>query len=314
MSAAVSVIIPNLHSPVIGEVLSSLLAQADALPGPLEVWVVGQDRYDQVQPSEHVHALVTAHPVSPARARNLGAAAAQAETLVFLDADCVPQPGWLAAMLDAAARWPDAGAISGAMLPHGDTFTAHCGQIARFHEHLNVNPPGQRRTLASFSLLVPRPVWRVVGGFDERFRFAAGEDLDLSVRIALAGHPLYFEPRAVVRHRPTRVGYRSLWRHDFRSGTQSIVVRQRYPDYYQMQGWMQAPAAWILLSPAIALVRVVQIYAGPPRLWRYWRCGFWVALSKLAWCWGAAAGLMRLQRPAPSPAKGSAQAGPIDGQ
>jgi GT2 family glycosyltransferase len=231
----------------------------------------------------------------------LGAAAAQGEKLILLDADCVPQPGWLAAMLDAAARWSDAGAISGAMLPQGDTFTSHCGQIARFHEHLNVNPPGPRSTLASFSLLVPRPVWRAVGGFDEKFKFAAGEDLDLSVRIALGGRALYFEPRAVVRHRPTRVSWRSLWQHDFRSGTQSIVVRRQYADYYQTRDWMLMPWGWMVLSLAIALVRTVQIYAGTPRLWRYWRCGFWVALSKLAWCWGAAAGLM--QQPVKSPAE-----------
>jgi hypothetical protein len=300
MNAAVSVIIPNLHSPVIGEVLRALLSQADALSKPLEVWVVGQDRYGQVQPGGLVHMLATVHPVPPAQARNLGAAAAVGEKLIFLDADCVPQPGWLAAMLDAAARWPDAGAISGAMLPEGDTFALHCGQVAGFHQHLNLNPPGQRRVLASFSLLVPRPVWLAVGGFDERFKFAAGEDLDLSIRIALRGHSLYFEPRAAVRHRPRRAGWRSLWQHAYRGGTQAVVVRQRYASYYQMPGWMLTPWPWVLLSPAIALARTVQIYVGTPRLWRYWRCGLWVALSKLAWCWGAAAGLVRPPaRPAP---------------
>jgi len=69
MNAVVSVIIPNLHSPVIGEVLGALLAQADALSKPLEVWVVGQDRYGQVQPDERVHMLTTAHPVPPAWCR-----------------------------------------------------------------------------------------------------------------------------------------------------------------------------------------------------------------------------------------------------
>jgi len=312
MSAVVSVIIPNLHSAVIGEVLGALLAQADVLSAPLEVWVVGQDRYGQVRPGGRVHVLTTAHPVPPAQARNLGAAAAEGETLIFLDADCVPQPGWLAAMLDAAARWPDAGAISGAMLPDGDTFALHCGQVSRFHEHLNLNPPGQRRVLASFSLLVPRPVWQAAGGFDERFKFAAGEDLDLSIRIALRGYTLHFDPRAAVRHRPKRSSWRSLWQHDFRGGTQAIVVRRRYAGYYQMPSWMLTPWTWVLLSPAIALVRTVQIYVGPPRLWRYWRCGLWVALSKLAWCWGAAASLMR---PAvKSPLEESARADSIDGK
>lgn len=291
MSATVSVIIPDLHSPVISEVLEALLAQADAIPDLLELWVVGQDRYGQVQPSGRVHMLTTPDPVSPARARNLGAASAKGQTLIFLDADCIPQPGWLKAMLEAAARWPDSGAISGAMLPDGDTLVTYCGQIAGFHEHLNLHPPGQRRTLASFSLLVPRPVWEAVGGFNEQFEFAAGEDLDFSIRIALHGHALYFEPRATVRHRHQRTSWRSLWRRSFRSGNQSILVRRSYVSYYQMPRWMFRPWIWILLSPGIALARAAQIYARCPYLWRHWGCVPWVAISKLAWCWGAAAGL-----------------------
>jgi GT2 family glycosyltransferase len=290
--AKVSIVIPNLHSPVIGQVLEALRTQDYDLD-QVEVLVMGLDRHKLVREDDLVQFVSTGEPVPPARARNLGAAAVQGEKLIFLDADCVPQPGWLAAMLDAAARWSDAGAISGAMLPEGDTFALHCGQVAGFHEHLNLNPPGQRRVLASFSLLVPRSVWLAVGGFDEQFKFAAGEDLDLSIRIALCGHPLYFEPRAAVRHRPRRAGWQSLWQHAYRGGTQAIVVRQRYAGYYQMPRWMLTPWVWVLLSPVIALARTVQIYFGTPRLWRYWRCGLWVALSKLAWCWGAAAGLVR---------------------
>lgn len=294
MSSLVSVVIPNLHSPVVGEVLSALLKQAGDVPASLEVWVVGQDRYGQVRPSERVHMLTTAQPVPPAEARNLGATAAQGETLIFLDSDCVPQPGWLSAMLDAATRWAEAGAISGAMLPVGDTFIMHCGQVARFHEHLTLNRPGPRCTLASFSLLVPRSVWQATGGFDERFKCAGGEDLDFTVRVALQGYPLYFEPRAAVRHRPGRATWSALWQHDLRGGSQGIVVRRRYADYYRTPAWLLTPWTWKWLSPVIALARAVQIYATTPRLGLYWRCSPWVVLSKLAWCLGAASGLRQL--------------------
>lgn len=298
-----SIVIPNLNSPVIGEVLASIRAEMRGQSEAWEVWVVGQDHEGRVSTDRHVHLLTTPVPVPPARARNLGASAARGDVLVFLDADCIPQPGWLSAML-AAARRPEVGAVSGAMLPDGDTFAAHCGQIASFHEHLSLNSPARRRTLASFSLLVPRAVWQTVEGFDERFQFAAAEDLDLSIRIA-QNLELFFEPRAVVRHKPQRRNWRSLWQHAYRGGTQSAIVRHRYAGYYQTPTWTFAPWIWFLFSPVIALGRAWQIYAGTPGLWRYWRCAPWVFLSKLAWCWGAAAGLARL--PIPSPPKHESQ-------
>lgn len=293
MNPAVSIVIPNLHSPVVGQVLENVLAQCHEASGGVDVWVVGQDRYGQVEPSDRIHLISTPQPVPPARARNLGAAASDGQMLIFLDADCIPQPGWLAAMLEAAARWPDAGAISGAMLPDGDTFALHCGQIARFHEHLYLNPPGPRRSLASFSLLVPRKVWTKVGGFDERFLFAAGEDLDLTIRIVQQGYALCFAPQARIRHRPRRANWRAQWAHDWRGGTQAIVVRRAYAGYYGMSRWMFKPWVWSLFSVPIALARTAQIFTRP-RLWRYGYCAPWVFLSRLAWCWGAAAGIRSL--------------------
>jgi GT2 family glycosyltransferase len=293
----VAIVIPNLHSPVIGEVLAALLSQIDSLAVPAEVWVVGQDRYDLVQASEKIHVLETREPVPPSRARNLGAAAATGSILIFLDSDCVPQLGWLAGMLRAFERWPEAGAISGSMLPKGGTPGATCMQVAVFHEHLQLNAPGSRSTLASFSLLIPHSLWEAVHGFNEEFRFAAAEDLDLSIRIALQGRSLYFEPGAAVCHKPSRKGWQALWRYAQRSGSQSIVVRRHYADYYQMPAWSNRPWAWRVLSPLIALARTSQIFVRTPGLWHYRGCAPAVFISKLAWCWGAAAGLEISARP-----------------
>ena len=290
----ISIVIPNLHSRVLGEVLAAVTTQTHDCADSIDVWIVGQDRFGYAQSNGQVHFIETPQPASPAQARNLGAVAAPGDMLIFLDADCVPQPGWLTMMTSALTRWPEAGAISGSMLPDGDSFGAHCAQVATFHEHLNLSRSGPRPTLASFSLLVPRDVWQTLHGFDEQFKFAAAEDLDFSVRVALQGRPLYFEPRAAVRHISQRRGWRSLWRHAFRSGSQSIIVRCRYADYYRTPAWMRSVWAWRILSPAIAVARSVQIYRINFSLLRYWRCAPSIVLSKLAWCWGAASGLEQL--------------------
>src|SRR5512139_3828680 len=93
----VSIIIPNLHSPVIGETLTSLERQT--YQGAFEVIVVGQDRYGLVKEREGVKHIVTPEPASPAKARNIGIQAAKGDILVFIDADCVAASDWLSCLL-----------------------------------------------------------------------------------------------------------------------------------------------------------------------------------------------------------------------
>lgn len=284
----VAIIIPNLHSPVIDEVVTAVLTQTETA---MAVWVVGQDRHDRIPLHPQVHILVTPEPVYPGVARNLGAAkaAADADVLIFLDADCVPQPGWLPALLEARQAHPDAGAISGAMLPQSNGFIQYCGQIANFHEFLHLHPPALRPTLASFSLLVPRVAWDGSGGFDPQLRHT--EDMDFTLRLRAQGWTLWFEPRARVYHRPTRVTLRQFWTYARCGGVDSIRMRLRYAKACSMPFWSYWPWAWCLGAPGIAALRTVQIYAHTPGLWRHLRCLPWVFMHKLAWCYGAADGL-----------------------
>ncbi len=278
-----TVVIPNLHSPVVDEVITAVLAQA----GPeLDVWVVGQDRYGKIPHHPRVHALITPEPVLPGVARNLGAAQSDADALIFLDADCVPQPGWLAALRAAWEAHPDAGAISAAMLPHSDSFIQHCGQVAGFHEFLCSHPPASRPILASFSLLVPRGAWNMSGGFDPASW--PSEDIDFTLRLRAQGWTLWFEPQARVYHRPTRVTFVQFWRYARRGGRYSLQMRRRHSEAYVMPFWARWPWAWRLGGPVIATVRTAQIYIRTPGLWRYLVCLPWVWLHKFAWCMGAA--------------------------
>lgn len=283
----ISVIIPNLHSLVIDKVIAAVLEQA-AEVAPVDVWVVGQDRYGKIPVHPQVHALVTPEPVYAGMARNLGAAqaVASAEVLIFLDADCIPQPGWLMALLEAWQAHPEAGAISGAMLPQSDTFIQHCGQIANFHEFLHLHPPVTRPMLASFSLLVPRAAWESSGGFDPTLWPA--EDIDFTLRLRAQGWTLWFEPRARVYHCPARVTWRQFWDYARRSGRYSLRMRLRHAEAYAMPFWSHWSWAWRLGAPLIAALRTVQIYLHTPGLWRYLYCLPWVFLHKLAWCYGAA--------------------------
>ena len=65
---SISIIIPNLHSPLVGEVIAALRAQT-ARDRIAEIVVVGQDRYGLVVPDDLVRPIVTERPVYPGAAR-----------------------------------------------------------------------------------------------------------------------------------------------------------------------------------------------------------------------------------------------------
>jgi GT2 family glycosyltransferase len=292
MTDAVSVVIPNLHSPVIHRVLAALHDQS-WYPAAFEVIVVGLDRYGLVTEDASVRFLRTDGPASPARARNLGWRAARHDAVVFLDADCVPRPDWLHNLISFADQMENVGAVSCGMDCESRSFWTTCDQVAAFHEHSLLNPSGERRNLPSYGIYVPRIVLQQTGGFDEAFRFAAGEDLDLTSRIKLLGYKLYFNPKAVVIHFPTRGTARDLWRHAYRSGHESIKVRLRYRNLYHMPFWSDSVWAWRLLALPIAWTKTAQILLCSG-VFRHVHCAPAVFLAKVGWCLGAADSLSEI--------------------
>lgn len=134
-------------------------------------------------------------PAGPAVARNRAAAQADADVLVFVDADVVVAPGAIQGMCDLLDTTPGVAAVFGAydLAPPERNFMSQFKNLSHAYVHETGRPDAQ--TFWAGLGAIRAPVFRAVGGFDERFRRPSIEDIDLGYRIVGAGHQIRLDPR-----------------------------------------------------------------------------------------------------------------------
>lgn len=289
---SVSVIIPCYgHAEVLPRLLEALEAQETSLD--FEVLVVesgGNEAARRVGGRfPRVRVLPHRRRLFPGAARNRGAAEARGEVLAFVDADAVPEAGWLEALhgrLVSSRRLASSGRItmvSGTVaLPPG---TGAAGQVLHWIEFSSFLPglaSGYREALSSSNLLVRKADLAACGGFDEGLEMA--EDLMLCRRIRrLRGGRLYFEGGVGVSH-PNDVSW------------EGARVRLRRLGYWSgvFRTLEEVPGSWLRHFPALSLA--LPLWRVPVIMGRLYRVNrgeclrALVRLPRLAaglWTWSA---------------------------
>lgn len=145
-----------------------------------------------------------------AAANNRAAELAPSRWIACLNPDAFAEPGWLAALVEAGER-TGAAAVGSLQLHDADPQrldgvgdVLSIGGVAWRGGYLR---PRADYDLREAEILAPcaaaalyrRDAWERAGGLDERY-FAFFEDVDLGVRLRLAGERAVFAPDAVVRH------------------------------------------------------------------------------------------------------------------
>lgn len=278
----ISVIIPNLHSPIVDRTIESVLSQE--IDHPFEVIVVGMDKHGLVDQYPEVRHIQTPEPVGAAAARNLGIRHARGERLFFIDSDCIAQEGWMAALMRGFEQgYPVVG--GGVQSPREPFWLLACN-LSMFYGELASQKEGERRFMPTLTLAVRREVIEQVGPLDEGL--PRGQDIDWTSRMTLAGCRLLFKPSAVVEHHPERQDLASMREMVRKSGYDMIVVRRRYPEIFTIPPLLEQPLAWQLLAPLIASWVTLRILWRTAEVREHPRLIPYIYLQKLSWCKGAA--------------------------
>lgn len=200
---AASVVIPARDAePTIGDAVRAIRDQRDGRGRPLEVIVVDDGSRDGTArvAAEAGATVVTAAGDGPARARNLGVAAARAATILFTDADCCAQPGFAERLLQPLLDDPGVAGTKGAYVTGQRSLTARFVQQEYEERYARMAERESIDFVDTYACVYRRDVFEQAGGFDERYRVPSTEDQELSFRIAATGARLLFVPAARTAH------------------------------------------------------------------------------------------------------------------
>ncbi|WP_366933233.1 glycosyltransferase [Nostoc sp. NMS7] len=150
--------------------------------------------------------------------RNLGAESARGSLLVYLDDDCVADPYWLEAILQAAKRYPDRMIGGRVNNLHPESLVACVSQLITEAVDATFNPPGSEpKFFAGLNFAVPRKDYLTLGGCDVTYGRLAAEDRDFCRRWRASGRYLVKASDAVVIHEH-RKDLNGFWRQYFNYG------------------------------------------------------------------------------------------------
>lgn len=244
-----SIVVPAYNA---AKTLAECLEACSSQNVPVQVIVVDDGSTDRTA------AIVREHPVEylyqdnagPASARNFGARAAKAHVVAFTDSDCVPEPNWIEALLK--------GFVSGAAAVGGTYGIANPESLLPRMIHAEIRLRHERFSgdvdfLGSFNVAYDRERFWDVGGFDEDFKAASGEDNDLAYRLADRGNRLRFTRDAVVKHyHPQRL--LPYLRTQSRHGFWRMKLYAKHPQRAAGDRYASLLDLW---SPGVALLAVL---------------------------------------------------------
>lgn len=201
----------------------------------------------------------------PAAARNLGWKFSSGNIVCFTDSDCVPEKDWVSKIIKAYTSEQIAGVGGSYDIVNSESLFASCIHEEIVQRHLKM--PKEVNYLGAFNVSYRRSVLEEVGGFNESYSGASGEDNDIAYRVVKKGYTLIFDKNIRVGHyHPT-----SLLRYlkqQFKHGFWRMKLYKDHPDmskgdvYAGLLGFVQPPLALLtlLLLPFLFIQSVIYLF------------------------------------------------------
>lgn len=217
---------------------------------------------------------------------NQGILAARGEYIVATNNDTEADPGWLAALVEALDRHPEAGSAAARIMLYDRRDTLHsAGDLYR-----RDGTPDSRGVWQRFgppydcggyvfggcggATMYRRAMLEQIGTFEETF-FMYCEDVDLNWRAQLAGWKCIYVPEAVIYHHLSATGGGPLSSYYVGRNTLWVLARDYPTDLFRRHWRAIARAQWRIARDAL-------------RAWR--------GAAARARLWGQIAGLVGLVR------------------
>lgn len=141
----------------------------------------------------------------PAKARNSGWKLPTGNIVCFTDADCIPDKDWISKLMVNFTQ-DNIGAVAGSYgVVNKGSIIASCiyEEIIQRHSEM----PALIQAFGSYNVAIRKDILEKVGGFNEDYRYASGEDNDLAYKIVESGYKIYFAKEALVYHYfPEKIG------------------------------------------------------------------------------------------------------------
>ena len=165
----------------------------------------------------------------PAYCRNMGANNALGEVIAFTDSDCVVEHNWLETQQKHFSQ-NDCEAIMGKLVLMQSNFLGNsisalgfpAGGSIGFDKIWKVDQQGFTNSLSSCNCAIRKDIFWQIGGFDDSFPYAGGEDSYLAYLLRRKNYRIRYCPDVVAYH-DARNSFQEFLKWQFRRGISTYI-------------------------------------------------------------------------------------------